>query len=46
MVDGGLTLITALHDLATLATAWDEGLMLADGRVALTIDLLRSRTGR
>lgn len=38
MVDGGLTLITALHDLATLATTCDEGLMLADGRVALTID--------
>ncbi|MDY0242402.1 MAG: ATP-binding cassette domain-containing protein [Rhodospirillaceae bacterium] len=37
MVNGGLTLITALHDLSTLATACDEGLMLADGRVALTL---------
>lgn len=38
LVDGGLTLITALHDLGTLATACDEGIMLADGRVALVID--------
>jgi len=38
MVDDGLTLLTALHDLATLVTACDAGLMLADGRVALTID--------
>lgn len=37
-VENGLTLITALHDLGTLATACDEGLMLADGRIALTID--------
>lgn len=34
----GLTLVTALHDLGTLATACDAGLMLADGRAALTID--------
>ncbi|MFZ5746256.1 MAG: ATP-binding cassette domain-containing protein [Pseudomonadota bacterium] len=38
LVDGGLTLIAALHDLGTLATACDTGLMLADGRVALAID--------
>lgn len=38
LVEGGLTLITALHDLGTLATACDEGAMLADGRVALAID--------
>lgn len=38
LVDGGLTLLTALHDLGTLATACDEGMMLADGRVALVID--------
>lgn len=41
MVDGGVTLLTALHDLNTLATACDEGVMLADGRVALTIDRVR-----
>jgi ABC-type multidrug transport system ATPase subunit len=38
LVDGGLTLLTALHDLGTLATSCDEGMMLADGRVALSID--------
>lgn len=38
LVDGGLTLVTALHDLGTLATACDEGAMLADGRVALPLD--------
>lgn len=37
-VDRGLTLVTALHDLAILTTACDEGMMLADGRVALAID--------
>lgn len=37
MVDDGLTLVTALHDLGTLATVCDEGVMLADGRVTLTI---------
>ncbi|HEX8554475.1 MAG TPA: ABC transporter ATP-binding protein [Sphingomonas sp.] len=43
-VDGGLTLITALHDLSTLASACDAGLMLADGQAALTLneDMLRS----
>lgn len=38
LVDGGLTLVSALQDLGTLATACDEGMMLADGRVALVID--------
>jgi ABC-2 type transport system ATP-binding protein len=38
MVDSGLTLITALHDLGTLASACDAGLMLADGKVALALD--------
>ena len=38
LVDGGLTLVTALNDLGTLSTACDEGMMLADGRVALVID--------
>lgn len=36
-VDAGLTLVTALHDLGTLAAACDAGLMLADGRVAMTL---------
>lgn len=38
MVNDGLTLMTALHDLGTLATACDSGLVLADGRVAMTLD--------
>lgn len=38
MVDEGLTLMTALHDLGTLAAACDSGLMLADGRVAMDLD--------
>lgn len=38
LVSGGLTLVTALHDLGTLATACDEGMMLANGGVALAID--------
>ncbi|MBX9816359.1 MAG: ABC transporter [Proteobacteria bacterium SG_bin5] len=37
-VDQGLTLITALHDLGTLAAACDAGLMLADGRAVLALD--------
>ncbi len=37
-VDGGLTLVTALHDLGTLVSACDTGLMLADGSVALRLD--------
>jgi len=44
IVDNGLTLITALHDLTTLAAACDTGLMLADGNVAMTLneDMLRA----
>jgi ABC-type multidrug transport system ATPase subunit len=44
MVDDGMTLITALHDLGTLTAACDTGLMLADGRVAMELDddLLRA----
>lgn len=38
MTDNGLTLVTALHDLTTLTTVCDEGLMIANGQVALAID--------
>lgn len=38
MVDNGLTLLTALHDLTTLATNCDTGLLLANGRVTLRLD--------
>lgn len=34
----GLTLVTALHDLATLTMACDAGAVLASGRVALAFD--------
>jgi len=44
MVDHGLTLITALHDLGTLVSACDAGLMLADGKVAMTLDDNMART--
>jgi len=37
MVDDGLTLMTALHDLGTLTATCDTGLMLADGQVAMTL---------
>jgi ABC-type multidrug transport system ATPase subunit len=38
MVDGGLTLVTALHDLATLAASCDAGALLAGGQVAMRIE--------
>ena len=38
LVDGGLTLVTALHDMTTLAGSCDAGLLLRDGRVAMTLD--------
>jgi ABC-2 type transport system ATP-binding protein len=45
MVSGGLTLVTALHDLTTLAAACDTGLMLADGQVAITLNEEMLRAG-
>ncbi|MDB5669254.1 MAG: transporter ATP-binding protein [Alphaproteobacteria bacterium] len=38
LVDQGLTLVTALHDLGTLAGACDAGALLADGEVKLDLD--------
>lgn len=38
MVDKGMLLVTALHDLATMVAACDRGLLLSAGRVALAID--------
>lgn len=37
MVEGGLTVITALHDLTTLALSCDEATLLADGLVKLEL---------
>lgn len=44
MVDDGLTLVTAMHDLSTLATVCDAGAMLADGKVAMALheEMLRA----
>jgi ABC-2 type transport system ATP-binding protein len=38
MVEGGLTLVTALHDLATLTQSCDAGAVLAGGGVVLRFD--------
>jgi ABC-type multidrug transport system ATPase subunit len=38
MVDEGMVLMTALHDLATMVASCDQGLLLSAGRVALAID--------
>lgn len=46
LVDGGLTLVTALHDLSTLASSCDEGLLMRDGGVALTLDAERMSRAR
>lgn len=37
-VGEGLTLVTALHDLATLSSACQAGALLAEGRVAFELD--------
>jgi ABC-2 type transport system ATP-binding protein len=37
MVERGLTLVTALHDLATLTQSCDVGAVMAGGRFALTL---------
>ncbi len=36
-VQGGLTLITALHDIATLSSQCDAGMMMRAGRIALDL---------
>ncbi len=38
LVDDGLTLVTALHDLLTLTSCCNRGILLREGRLALTID--------
>ena len=38
LVDDGLTLVTALHDLTSFALACDEGALLEGGRVALALE--------
>jgi ABC-type multidrug transport system ATPase subunit len=36
-VDGGLTLVTALHDIPTLTTCCDRALIMAEGHAALSL---------
>lgn len=44
-VSEGLTLVTALQDLATFVAACDAGLVLADGKAAMTLDADMLRAG-
>lgn len=46
MVDGGQTVITALHDLSTLVAACDYGLLITAERPGLTIDTSQLTTAR
>ena len=46
IVNGGLTLITALHDLATLCGFCDSGIVLTKGRLSLQLDEANLRAGR
>jgi len=46
LVEGGLALITALHDLTTLCGFCDSGIVMAKGRVSLTLDTDTLRAGR
>ncbi|GAA3790964.1 hypothetical protein GCM10022600_09780 [Qipengyuania pelagi] len=46
MVKGGLTLITALHDLSTQSGFRDGGIVLTKGRVSLQLNGARLRAGR
>ncbi|MBA4009510.1 MAG: ABC transporter [Erythrobacter sp.] len=46
LVAEGLALITALHDLTTLCGFCDSGIVMAKGRVSLTLDTDRLRAGR
>ncbi|MBU2588612.1 MAG: ABC transporter ATP-binding protein [Alphaproteobacteria bacterium] len=46
MVNRGLTLITALHDLTTLCGFCDSGIVLTKGRLSLQLDEPRLRAGR
>ncbi len=46
LVAEGLALITALHDLTTLCGFCDSGIVMAKGRVSLTLDTEMLRAGR
>jgi ABC-type multidrug transport system ATPase subunit len=46
LVAEGLALVTALHDLSTLCGFCDSGIVMAKGRVSLTLDTAMLRAGR
>jgi len=46
MVDDGLMLLTALHDLGTLVAGCDEGVLMSAGRMALSLDAGALRAAR
>lgn len=46
LVADGLALVTALHDLTTLCGFCDSGIVMAKGRVSLTLDTDMLRAGR
>jgi len=46
MVTDGLALVTALHDLTTLCGFCESGIVLAKGRVSLTLNAAMLRAGR
>lgn len=46
IVSDGLALVTALHDLTTLCGFCNSGIVLAKGRVSLTLDTAMLRAGR
>lgn len=46
MVEDGLALVTALHDLTTLCGFCDSGMVMSKGRVSLELDTATLRAGR
>ncbi len=46
LVAGGLTLVTALHDLTTLCGFCDSAIVMAKGRVSLPLDAKTLRAGQ
>lgn len=46
MVDNGLTLVTALHDLTTLCSSCDSGIVMAKGRIGLQLNTSKLRAGQ
>lgn len=45
LTGNGLTLVTALHDMSSLALYCDHGLLMSDGQITLTLDQAALTTG-